>query len=312
MDNRIGEMEVFVQAIERGSFAAAAKALRLTPSAASRTVARIEARLGTRLVERTTRALKLTAEGETYLARARQILADVDDVERSLTAAGAAPRGKLRVSCTVIYGLRYVVPALPAFLAQHPHVVVDLTLSDDVVDLIETRVDVAIRVGRLRDSNLHARQLGRSSVVTVAAPTYLARAGTPRVPADLAHHDCLHFNFRRAYDGWRFRSGRRIVTQAVSGSFLGNSGEALRQMALAGAGIAQLARFDVEDDIRAGRLVSLLEAHDAGEVREIHALYVGHASPSLRVRAFVDFLIEHATIDCTTPVAAKAARAKRR
>lgn len=311
MDNRIGEMEVFVQAIERGSFAAAAKALRLTPSAASRTVARVEARLGTRLVERTTRALKLTAEGEAYLLRARRILADVEDVERSLTAASAEPRGKLRVNSSVSYGLRYVVPVLPAFLARYPRVTVDLTLSDDVVDLIETRVDVAIRVGRLRDSALHARRLGRSLAVIVAAPAYLARAGSPRAPDDLASHNCLNFNFRRAFDGWRFRSGRTAVTHTVNGNFFGNSGEALRQMSIAGAGIAQLARFDVEEDIQAGRLVPLLEAFNSGEVRDIHALYVGHASPSQRVRAFVDFLAEHAAIDFTGPLSGTAARRRR-
>ncbi len=290
MDNRIGEMETFLAVARGGSFAAAAKALRLTPSAVSRAIARLEGRLGVVLIRRTTRALALTAEGEAYRDRVAGLVAEIDEIERSIGQAEEGPRGKLRVSASAGFGAQFLIPLLPRFAEAHPRVTVELALSDALVDLVEERADVAIRIGPLRDTRLRAKKLGHSLMVLVASPGYLVRASTPRHPDELEHHRLLTFSFRRSIDSWPFRIGGRVVQRSVEGSFLGNSGEAVRLMAVAGGGIARLGRFHAAADIAAGRLVPVLEDFHAGDGEDIHALYVGHERLSLRVRAFLDFL----------------------
>lgn len=185
MPNSAGDMEVFTRVIELGGFSAAARKLGLSPSGVSKLVSRLEARLGSRLVNRSTRRLQLTPEGEAFYDRALRILSDIAEAERE-AAAGACPRGHLRVNCNVPFGRHDLAPLLPRFLADYPEVTVELVLSDTVVDLMEERADVAVRVGPLRDSTLMARRLGASRMVVVAAPEYLARRGAPTVPADLA------------------------------------------------------------------------------------------------------------------------------
>jgi len=295
MDNRAGEMGVFVTAAESGGFSAAGRRLSMTPSAISKLVGRIEERLGTPLFQRSTRGLQLTPEGELYLERARHILAEIDETERMVSlGADAAPRGRLRVSASVAFGERILLPSLPRFLARHPLVEIDLTLTDIVIDLVDQRTDIAIRVGNLRDSSLMARKLFENRRVIVAAPAYLDRRGLPLAPQDLDRHDCLRFNFRRSQDEWPFRdpaTGRHYAL-AISGSVLGNSGVVLRQLALDGVGLARLGRYHVAEDIAAGRLVPVLEEHNAGEIEEVHALFLGHQHLAARVRAFVDFLVE--------------------
>lgn len=296
MDNRLGEMEAFVQVARRGSFAAAAKALRRTPSAVSRAVARLESRLGVGLIRRTTRAMTLTPEGETYLARASELIAEFDAIEDGFGRDAAQPSGLLRVNASVPFGQRMILPVLPRFLAQQPRMRVDLTLTDDVVDLVEARADVAIRIGPLRDTRLRAKLLGRSRLAVVAAPAYLAQAGTPAHPDALVDHNCLTFSFRRSLDTWPFLIDGAVSQRPVHGNFFGNSGEVVRMMALGGAGLARLARFHVDEDIAAGRLVPVLEAFSPGDVEDIHALYVGHERLSSRIRCFVDFLSAHAAL----------------
>ena len=295
MDNRAGEMGVFVLAAESGGFSAAGRRLGMTPSAVSKLVGRIEDRLGTPLFQRSTRGLQLTPEGELYLDRARRILADIDETERMVgQGADTAPRGRLRVSASVAFGERVLLPALPAFLARYPLVEIDLTLTDVVIDLVDQRTDIAIRVGNLRDSSLMARKLFENRRVIVASPAYLERRGVPATPRDLAGHDCLRFNFRRSQDEWPFRdpdSGKHY-SLAVSGSVLGNSGVVLRQLALDGVGLARLGRYHVTDDIKAGTLIPVLEDYNAAELEEVHALFLGHQHLASRVRAFVDFLVE--------------------
>src|ERR1700689_79237 len=197
--NRSGEMAIFVQAIELGGFSAAARALRMTPSAVSKLVARLEKRLGARLIHRSTRKLLLTAEGQTFLERAQRILADLDEAERAV-AVGAVPRGLVRVNCYVPFGLHRLLPLIPRFTAAHPEVRLDIVLTDRVVDLIDERADVAIRVGPMSPSQLIARKLGQTRMAVVAAPAYLARRGVPQTPYDLAAHNCVAFNFARSYD----------------------------------------------------------------------------------------------------------------
>lgn len=295
MDNRAGEMQVLVEVADRGSFSAAGRALRLSPSAVSKIAARIEARLGVRLLLRSTRALTLTVEGEVYVARARVILAEIEEAERQVAAgAAAAPRGRLRVSATVAFGEQYVVPLLPDFLALYPLVTIDLSLTDSVIDLMGERTDLAIRVGPMRESSLKARRIVDSRRAIVAAPDYLARHGIPQRPEDLDGHNCLRFNFRRLVDDWPFRDPQTgaTFTRAVNGNFEGNSGAVVRRLALAGLGLARIGRFHVLPDIEAGRLVPVLEAFNADDVEQISAVHVGHAHLDGRIRAFVDFLVE--------------------
>jgi len=290
MDNRFGDMETFLAAANGGSFVAAARALRLTPSAVSRSVARLEARLGVLLMQRTTRSLTLTPEGQSYRDRISALLAEVDTVEQTLGQAPAGPRGPLRINAAVPFGVHYLLPILPRFTESYPEVIVDLSLSDAVVDLIEERADIAIRIGPLRDANLRAKKLGHSRMMLVASPAYLARHGTPANPADLTRHKCLRFSFRRSVDSWPFRVGGRIVQRPVEGAFFGNSGEVVREMAVAGGGIARLGYFHAAADLATGRLVEVLTDFSAGDGEDIHALYDGHQRLALRVRAFLDFL----------------------
>lgn len=292
MDNRLGDIEVFLAAARAGRFAAAAKELRLTPSAVSRSVARLEARLGVVLLRRTTRSLALTVEGETYRERMARLVADMAEVESGLGRETQTPRGTLRVNASVPFGTQCLLPLLPAFTARYPHVLVDLALSDALVDLVEERADIAIRIGPLRDTRLRAKKLGHSKMLLVASPSYLAHYGMPQTPDDLDTHRCLQFSLRRSVDGWPFRLGQRVVHRVVESCFLGNSGDVVRLMAVAGGGIARLSRFHVAEDLRGGRLVEVLAAYNPGDGEDIHALYSAQDRLAPRVRALLDYLDE--------------------
>lgn len=291
--NRSGEMEVFVRVIELGGFSAAARACRMTPSAVSKLIARLESRIGVRLINRSTRSLQLTAEGAVFYERAVQILGDLDTAERE-AAAGASPRGRLRVNANVAFGRRYLVPLVPDFLARYPQVSLDLVLTDTVVDLLEQRADVAIRVGPLRESRLVARKLGVSRVAVVASPAYLARHGLPETPADLAKHNLLGFGFTRLVEGWRFRDETgAIVTVSPDGNTLASDGETMLGLVLAGVGLARLSIMQTREDIAAGRLVPVLERYNPGDTEDISAIFVGQGGHlPARVRAFLDYLVE--------------------
>lgn len=272
-----------------GSFSAAARQLELTPSAVGRAIDRIETRLGVRLLLRTTRALRLTAEGQAYLGAARRILADLDDAEQAIADQGA-PRGRLRVSAALSHGRLCVVPLLDAFSRAYPEILVDMNLTDQLVDVAAGQADVAIRFGPLADSGLTARRLGSNGRVIVASPGYLARYGTPRAPEDLRSHNCLNFNFRRAEPVWPFRRNGVDFSLSVRGNIEANNGETLAQLAAASVGIARVGTFSVADEISDGRLVPILEPFNPGDVESVHALFVGGANTPARVRVFVDFL----------------------
>ncbi|MDX3972942.1 LysR family transcriptional regulator [Shinella sp.] len=293
MDNRAGEMEVFVLAAELKSFSAAGRKLRLSPSAISKLVTRIEDRLGARLIVRTTRRLELTPEGEVYLGRARAILAEIAETER-IVAEGArvVPRGALRVNASVGFGERCILPLVPDFLALYPEIELDLTLTDGVIDVIGERTDVAIRSGPLRDSSLKARKLLESRHVVVASPAYVARHGMPSHPDQLGGHNCLRFNFRRALEAWPFKVEGAVRHYDVSGNMLISSGAILRQLCLDGLGLGRTGRFHVEPDIVAGTLVPVLEDYNPGDIEIAHAVFAGHEHLAARIRAFIDFLVE--------------------
>lgn len=289
--DRARELEVFSAIARTGSFSAAGRVLGLTPSAVSRTIDRVEARLGVRLLIRTTRALTLTAEGQSYLGAARRILADLDEAERVIADQGA-PRGRLRVSAALSHGRLCIVPLLGDFALRYPHILVDISLTDTVVDIAAGQADVAIRFGPLADSALTARRIGETGRCIVASPAYLARHGTPQLPEDLLRHNCLNFNFRRAEPVWPFRRDGRDYALSVTGTIEANNGETLGQLAVDGVGITRVGHFGVVDDIAAGRLVPLLEDFNPGDVETIHAVFVGGANMPARVRVFIDYLAE--------------------
>ena len=294
--NRSGEMEVFVRVVEQGGFSAAARQSRMTPSAVSKLIARLEARLGSRLVTRSTRRLELTPEGCAFYERAARILADIEEAERS-AGAGERPAGRVRVSTSASYGAHVLAPILPEFLIRHPGVSLDIVETDLVVDLLAERTDVAIRAGPLRTSSLLARKLGDTGKLIVAAPAYLARAGMPHSAADLDAHVRIGFSYARAVEGWPLRENGRELMLPVPARVQASDGEGIRRLALAGVGLARLAAFTVRADLAAGRLVPVLEALNPGDRESFHAVHPGSGGPlPARVRALIDFLAEHGRV----------------
>ncbi|ANL72885.1 LysR family transcriptional regulator protein [Rhizobium phaseoli] len=291
--NRSGEMEVFVSVVERGGFSAAATARRMTPSAVSKLVARLEARLGVRLVNRSTRKLQLTPEGCAFYERSIAILADIAEAERQ-ASSGEEAAGRIRINTSGSFGNHVLAPLVPAFMALHPAVTLDIAHTDRIVDLMEERADVAIRAGPLKSSSLIARKLGATRKLIVASPDYLGRHGEPRSVADLRRHCRIGFSYARAIEGWPMRESGETVTIPITPGIQVADGEAMRHLALSGAGLARLASFTVRADIEAGRLVPVLEEANPGDIEEFYALYIGQGGPlPARVRALLDFLAAH-------------------
>ncbi|HEX8593855.1 MAG TPA: LysR family transcriptional regulator [Pseudomonas sp.] len=286
-----GDLEIFTLVAQTGSFSEAARRLDLAPSSIARVVDRIEARLGVRLLLRTTRSLTVTAEGATYLSSARRILADLKETEQLITHQGS-PRGRLRVSGSILYGKTFLVPLLGAFIQRYPDILVDINLTDTVVDIASGQADVALRLGPLLDSPLTARKLGETRKVIVASPAYLARRGTPLIPEDLLHHDCINFNFKRTGPDWPFRKDGHDYSLIVKGSVETNNGDTQGQLAAEGVGIARVCAETVEQAIIAGQLIPLLEAFNPGDGEEIHVVFLGGPHIPARVRCFVDYLVE--------------------
>ncbi|MHA6692638.1 LysR family transcriptional regulator [Devosia sp. A449] len=291
MDNRIGELQVFLRVVETGSFSAAARLTQTTPSTVSKLIARIEARLGTRLIERSTRRLSLTEEGRLFYERGKAMVSAFDEFERDLTAGAASTGGIVRVNASVGLGVHGLEPLLPEFWAAYPNIIVDLSLSDEIVDLYLDRTDIAFRIGPLADSSLTARRIGAVQRRIVGTPAYLARYGTPQSIEDLDRHNCLGFNFRRSGPIWPLNHGGRIVDHIIAGSLLANNGESVRRMALAGVGLARLGDFHLRQDLAAGRLVEVLPDLGIGDFEEVHALFLGGRHMPHRIRLFLDFIV---------------------
>ena len=294
--NRAGEMEVLIQVVEQGGFSAAARRCRMTPSAVSKLIARLETRLGARLINRSTRRFQLTPEGSAFYERATRILADMAEAERA-AGAGELPVGRVRINTSASYANHILAGVLPDFLARYPEISIDITQTDAVVDLLAERTDVAVRAGPLKNSTLVARKLGETPLIILASPGYLARFGEPRTIADLDRHNRLGFSYVRAIDGWPLRDGDETVVVPTVGRVQASDGEALRHLALGGSGIARLAAFTVREDIAAGRLVPILQHLDAGVPEEFHAIHIGQGGPlPSRVRALLDFLAERGRV----------------
>ncbi|CAH1671207.1 LysR family transcriptional regulator [Chelatococcus asaccharovorans] len=298
--NRSGEMEVFADVVEQGGFSAAARARRMTPSAVSKLIARLESRLGARLVNRSTRRFQLTPEGSAFYDSVKRILADIDEAERS-AFSGERPVGRIRLNTSASYGNHVLAPLVGAFLARYPDVQLDIAQTDVVIDLLAERTDVAVRAGPLKSSSLVARKLGETPMLIVAAPAYLARFGTPKTAPDLARHNRLGFSYTRLVDGWPLSDGMAPpdapqIVPAI-GRVQASDGEALRHLAIGGAGLARLAAFTIRDDIAAGRLQTVMEDCNPGDREAFHAIYVGQGGPvPTRVRALLDFLAEHGRV----------------
>lgn len=298
--NRSGELEVFVRVIETGGFSAAARTLEMTPSAVSKLVARLEQRLGTRLLQRSTRQLQLTPEGCAFYERGLRVLADLEEAERC-ASAHAEPRGRLRVNANVPFGQHFLLPLLPEFLQRHPQVGIDLVLTDEVIDLLEQRTDVAVRAGPLKSSSLVARRLGATRMMIVAAPSYVARHGLPQDAEALQAHNRLDIGHARSVQGWPLLQNGQLQRVLPNGNARASNGDALRQLVLGGLGMARLAAFQVQADLAAGRLLPVLEAANPGDLEEVHAVFLGQGGYlPLRVRALLDFLVEK--VDLTRPL----------
>lgn len=291
MLDRLTGLEVFAKIAETGSFSAAGRAMGLSQTMVTKHIAALEARLGVKLLHRTTRRLSMTEAGRNYLEATERILTDVETANAAVAADRFEARGMLRVNAPNSFAARQIAPLLPQFAHRHPRVTVELGLNDRVVDLIEEGWDLAIRIGLLDDSDLIARRLATCRTVICAAPAYLAAHGTPRLVSDLAGHNCLGYTLSRmiGVDRWAFgRSGEAPVP--VSGNLRANNGEVLRAAAIAGQGLLYEPTFTVGDDIRAGRLIPI--QLDRPTIQNgIHAVFPPDRSPPAKVRAFIDFLI---------------------
>ena len=291
--NRSGELEVFVLVAERGSFSAAARLLGLSPSAVSKIVARLESRLGTQLLLRSTRRLQLTPEGSQLHEGGMQALAALNDAE-SAAAARSQPRGVVRINASSSTGQLLLVPVVPRLMEAYPGLRLDLSFTDQVVDLIEARADIAIRWGELPSSDMVARLLGRTRQVIVGSPDYLRRRGLPQHPHDLQRHVRIGWNYPRAVPHWPFIVDGRKVDVDIGDLVRVNDGDVMRSLAMEGAGLARLSLYHAWRDLAAGRLQVVLESFNTGVLEPIHAVYLGKPEqlPS-RTRAVLDFLKQH-------------------
>jgi len=290
--DRLQAMTVFAKVVEQGSFARAAERLSISSSACSRQVAELEAHLDTRLLNRTTRRLSLTESGQGFYEHCVHLLADLEEAEQAAAQNAARPRGTLRITTSINFGVRHVSPAIGAFLAKYPEVRFDVSLSDRIVDLVEEGYDLAIRIGSAGGETVVARKLGEARMVACASPAYLTAHGTPRTPEDLARHACLTYEYMQVRNVWPFRGkdGREHAVR-VSGPLHSNNGDLLAAAAVAGVGIAYEPEFILGPDLKAGRLVPILSAYSS-PLGPIYAAYPSRRYLSAKVRAFVDFLAE--------------------
>ena len=290
--DRFLAVQTFSRVVELGSFARAAERLGLSTSAVSRQVADLEAHLDARLLNRTTRRISLTEAGQAFYERSVQLLADLEEAESSVRAAALVPRGHLKLTCGVTFGIRYLAPAVAEFAERHPQLVFDLDLSDRAVDLVDEGFDLAIRIGPIGQQGLVSRRLGWTRTVCCASPAYLARSGAPERPEDLARHECLTYTHVPVPNTWRFESpAGDSHALRITPRHRANNGRMLVELAVRGLGVVVEPDFIVAPEVRAGRLVRLLPGFELPRV-PISAVYPSRRHLSAKVRAFVDFLAE--------------------
>lgn len=289
---RFRELQTFVAVVEAGSFVGAGEALRMSKAAVSRAVHELETRLGARLLQRTTRRLSLTEAGRAYYASSKQILADLDEADGAVGAVTGQLLGTIRINAPVSFGVLHLAPLWASFLARHPGVELDVTLTDRMVDLVEEGYDLAIRITRLQDSSLVSRLLATTRIVLCAAPDYLARRGTPQNLADLAAHDVIGYHYWQGGNVWRFVGPDGAEKEVLTRPRLrANNGDTCRAVALAGGGIVLQPTFLVGDDLASGRLQRVLPDY-VGPAVGVHALYPSRKHLSVKLRALLDHLAD--------------------
>lgn len=291
MKTHSDELVTFVAIVESGGISLAAQQLGQNPSSISRTLARLEEKLGVTLLKRTTRSQDLTEEGMFFLERARRILKEIEEAEDLLYECNRQPAGRLRVDSASVVLQHCVVPYLPEFTDRYPQIDLELSSSETVIDLLEQRTDVALRLGHLADSSLTARLLGRSLRRVLASPGYLARHGEPASVEELALHRTLGFTRPARLNQWPLKSSRGELWQTTP-AVKASNGEFLRQLALRHEGIVCLSDFMTRDDRREGRLVQILEDQTLPEIQPLHAVYYRHTSLASRIQVFIEFLTE--------------------
>jgi len=290
--DQLAEMRVFVRAVECGTFAAAAGEMGLTPSAVSKVVARLEARLGLRLLDRSGRRLSPTAAGETYLHSSRRMIEAMQALEQEVAASAGRPQGLLRINTPVAFGVQHLAPALIEFHRRYPDVRINMSLTDRLVDFYAEQVDIAVRMGPLGDSRLVSRKIAEIEAVICASPGYLAEQGAPQTPADLAHHRCIVFT-APGRNRWPFRTADGGMEHVeVAAAFASDSLQCILQLAMQGAGVARLADFLVADGIRAGALAGVLTDWHVAERASVFAVFAPGTQKIPKVRVFLDFLVE--------------------
>lgn len=287
------DLSFFSALVKFGSLSAVAREFDVTPSAASKWLSQLEKRVGVRLIHRTTRRLSLTSEGEVFLTEARRILADIDELEQTITRSRAAPKGLLRVNSTLGFGRSYIAPALSKFYRQYPEIEVQLLLTDRPMNLIEDAIDVGIRFGEPPDSRVVARMIYPNRRAIYAAPAYLKAFGRPMVPHDLIQHNCLILRQDdNAYGLWRFTKGKHSETIKVRGTLSSNDGEVVLNWALDGQGILMRSEWDAMKYTLSGRLELLLDEYQLPPA-DIYAVYSHKQNLAAKIRVFVEFLIDH-------------------
>lgn len=291
MKTTLDELLALTRVVDTGSITAAAEQLGQTTSGVSRALSRLEEKLEVTLLRRTTRRLELTEEGATFLAQARRILASVEEAEEQMALRRQQPAGRLRVNAASPFMLHVVVPLVAGFRARYPQIELELNTSDQIIDLLEQRTDVAIRIGALRDSTLHARPLGANRLRVLASPAYLARRGTPQSVADLAGHELLGFTQPDSLNQWPLRTADGD-SWTITPCLRASSGETLRQLALEGGGIVCLADFMTAQDRAEGRLLPVLEAHTVEVRQPVHAVYYRNTALASRIGCFLDYVGE--------------------
>jgi DNA-binding transcriptional LysR family regulator len=294
--DRLLAMEAFVRVVDAGSFSAAARNWGRSKAVVSKYISALEDHLGVELLRRTTRSLSLTEAGRAYRERCAGVLGEIEALEVSLREGVAAPRGNLRITAPPGFASHYLDVMTTDFIARFPDVTLDLDLTHRMVDLVEENIDVAIRVTDPRDSSLVARRIAPAPILAVAAPSYLRRRGTPKAPADLSDHDCLVDTNFRDQQRWRFRTGGKVETVAVHGPVRLNNPDAIRDLAVAGLGIGLIPEFAAADALRVGTLREVLKGRVALHW-SILAVYPRRQYLPLRVRAYVDHLVERFGVD---------------
>lgn len=288
MKSTIEELQAFVTIVDNGSIIRAAERLGQTTSGISRALQRLENKLNVTLLERTTRKLKLTQEGQLFLEKSRKILNDLAEAEDALLKSDIDTAGLIRVDSATPFVLHVIVPLIQEFMQQYPNIEIELNNHDQVIDLLEYKTDVAIRFGELQDSSLHARLLCRSRLYIVASPDYVQQKGVPRSVEDLSQHTLLGFSHPTHLNTWPIQLNDRHIT--VEPKIKASNGETVRQLALHGVGITCLSRFLVQEDLQAGRLQALFEDQIELQYQNIHAVYYRQEHLPKRVHLFIEFL----------------------